>query len=477
MKLSIPVMVLIVFVKCKTITSTQLNRVSTLHANQSTRTQNPSHMLKNEWTGDGHLHFTFDLLNGIFMNSLDMKTGNLESIVFSPFSIQSVLMMIHLGAKGSTKSEIAKVLHLDVSENNVTFSKSHETFGQAVRSLLDDPNVCKSLHSANQIFVQENLPISNTYSLALQHYHMSAIKFVDFAKDSYQVLNVINDWIEKQTSHMIVNFLNSPPSPMTSMMAINAIRFKGDWQYRFDPSDTEKNAWFRMINGHTAKVEMMVAQLPVAYAYNSQLQTSIIELPYKTARLSFFILLPDDTFGLFTLLGSLNATVFANLIFSMRKVNNAQNTGRNAGVNIRIPKFTINSLPRITNILRNQLGLKSLFSNEDANLEAMFNRPISTVHMDELLHKAILRVDEHGSVGAAVSTSSIERVGTFTGPYFEADHPFVFLLMDKQTGLALFAGFYSGPSSGPNERNLPINKNNGGQVVPPTGNFVHSKDQ
>ena len=388
------------------------------------------------------------------MSGLDMKTGNLESIAFSPFSIQSVLMMIHLGAKGLTKREIAKVLHLESSENNITFSKSHEAFGQAVKSLQDDSNVSNSLHSSNQIFVQDNLHISNTYSLALQHYHMSAIKYVNFAKDSYLVLNLINDWIEKQTQHMITNFLTNPPSPMTSIVAVNAIRFKGDWQYRFDPSDTEKNAWFRMINGHTAKVEMMVAQLPVAYAYNSQLQTSIIELPFKASRLSFFILLPDDTFGLFSLLNSLNATVFANLIYSMRKVNNLNGPEKfnTAGINIRIPKFSINSMPRITNILRTQLGLKTLFSNEDANLEAMFNRPLPPVHIDELLHKAILKVDEHGSVGAAVSTSSIERVGTFNGPYFEADHPFVYLLMDKQTGLVLFAGFYAGPSSITNER-------------------------
>ena len=457
-----------------------------LIANHSLRTSHPHpsspvfNSLRNEWIGDGHLQFTFDLLNGIFMNSLDMKTGNLESIAFSPFSIQSILMMIHLGAKGQTKSEIAKVLHIDAAENNVTFSKSHEAFGKAVRSLLEDAALGKSLHSANQIFVQDGLPISNSYSLALKHYHLAYVKYVNFAKDSYSVLNLINEWIEKQTAQMISNFLTTPPSPMTSLMAVNAIRFKGEWQYRFDPSDTEANAWFRMINGHTTKVEMMVAQLPLAYAYNAALQTSIIELPYKTSRLSFFVLLPDDTFGLFSLLGSLNATVFANLIFSMRKVNHGGSgggsggtgggavandkqssstvsaAGSSAGVNVRLPKFAINSMPRITNVLRTQMGLKSLFSNEDANLEAMFSSRAASlgssspgrVHMDELLHKAILKVDEVGSVGAAVSTSSIERVGTFTGPYFEADHPFVYLLMDKQTGLALFAGFYAGPNGG-----------------------------
>lgn len=448
-----------------------------LSANQTIRAPGTSNtILRNEWIGDGHLAFTLDLLSGSFLNGLDMKTGNLESIAFSPFSIQSILMMMHLGAKGLTKFEIAKVLRLEPSENNATFSKSHEAFGQAVRSLLEDPQIGKSLHSSNQIFVQEDLHLSKTYSVALQHYHQSTIKYVNFEHDP-GVIDLINGWIEKQTEHLISNFLTTAPSPMTSLMAVNAIRFKGEWQYRFDPADTEKDAWFRMINGQTAKVEMMVAQLPLAYAYNAPLQTSIIELPYKTTRLSFFVLLPDDNFGLFTLLQSLNATVFANLIFSMRKVNglssgigiHADKVTPSPGVNIRIPKFAINSMPRITNILRDQLGMKSLFSNEDANLEAMFSRQSKPIHMNELLHKALLKVDEQGSVGAAVSTSSIERVGTFAGPYFEADHPFVYLLMDKQTGLALFAGFYAGPGIGQLERHKGEHPSNSANFVRQSG--------
>lgn len=443
-------------------TATAVLLLSTLATSSRAKSGPLSNVLKNDWIGNGHLQFTFDLLNGIFMNTLDIKTGNLESIAFSPFSIQSIMMMLHLGSKGMTKNEIAKVLHLEASENNSTFSKSHEAFGQAVKSLLTDLNVSKCLNSANQIFVQETMPVSNTYNLALAHYHDSAIKYVNFAKDSYNVLTLINDWVEKQTNHMIANFLTIPPSPMTTLIAANAIRFKGDWLYRFDPSDTEKDSWFRMINGHKAKVDMMVAQLPVAYAYSSNLHTSIIELPFKNHRLSFFVLLPDDTFGIFSLLNSLNSTAFANLIFSMRKVSAVTTPGtvtsassKQNGVNIRIPKFSISSTPRISQILKNQLGLRTLFSNEDANLEAMFSRPVGEIHMGELLHKAILRIDEQGSVGAAVTTSSIERIGTFTGPYFEADHPFVYLLMDKQTGLVLFAGIYSGIDTNHSEAGNP----------------------
>src|SRR6218665_3790558 len=103
--------------------------------NSATSQQSSKHGLKNEWIGDGHLQFTFDLLNGIFFNSYDAKTSVLKSATFSPYSIQAILMMIHLGARGQTRTEIARVLHLDSNDNNATFTKSHETFGEALKSL------------------------------------------------------------------------------------------------------------------------------------------------------------------------------------------------------------------------------------------------------------------------------------------------------------------------------------------------------
>jgi serpin B len=399
------------------------------------------------WVGLGHMQFSLDLLGAFVMTqSYNSNTRLMESIVFSPFSIQSVLMMMHLGARGKTKQEISNVLHLPSTESNATFSSSHEVFGQAVKQLLEDTNVGKSLLAANQIFIQEDLPIASTYSLALGHYHGTQFTKINFAKDSQAVLESINEWIEKQTHGLISNFLSSPPSPLTSLMAINAVKFKGEWQYRFDAADTEPNAWFQLTNGQTTRVPMMVSQMPVAYAYNPSLQTSIIELPYRSQRLGLFLLLPNDSNGLFNLMRSLNSTVFTNLITSMRKVGSG-------GVNIRLPKFTIDSMPRVTTVLKNHLGLKSLFSNDAADLSGMFMGPTAPINVDELLHKAIWKVDEQGSVSAAVSATNVERVGVTGGAYFEADHPFLFFLMDKQSGLVLFAGIYAGPNTNNNNSN------------------------
>jgi len=552
-----------------------------------------------------HIKFTLDLMQSIFSSqSYSSKTNLIESFLISPLSIQMVLMMMHLGARGLTRREINNCLHLaaspqsnlgnldkllqsgyqqqtqapttvvanDVvaessglklkrrhqqasSENvklqtvngksqqpanlrhpNLATSQSqqqspnignpHELFGVAVRNLLKDPAVTKALTSANQIFLQKNLPLWPQYEWAIKHYYSADVKLVDFqhqststntassgptalhlgeksksqgsadysnlgptvinstsanGTDEHQtnlrelpnnVQQTVNEWVDRQSRGRISNFLSSPVSTSTLMMAINVLYFKGDWQYKFDPSDTETDALFTQVSGKTVKIPMMVNRLPLAFAHDPVMKTSVIELPYKAQRLGLFLLLPDEISGIFHTMQMLNSTSFANLISSMRKPSSmADQAG--SGINVRIPKFSIESSPRLSHILSQHLGLKTLFTPDSADLTGMFapqcykrpnNASNQTTHiqtrgqetcdggqqsplqvgLDELLHKAVLQVDEQGSVAAASSATIVERVGLFNSNYFEADHPFLLFLMDKQTGLVLFSGAFAG---------------------------------
>lgn len=567
-----------------------------------------------------HLQFSIDLLQSLFMSqSFNVKTKLIESFLVSPVSVQMVLMMMHLGARGQTKQEIAECLHLPLTLNqlpahqqqqtqskpiinnnsninnnsgnksnqqqqsklqkrnqqydnsfltntNVTTSINnqivsvHELFGMSIRNLLKDPSINKALTSANQVFIQKNLVLAPNYEWSIRHYYSTIVKPVDFQrqttsssspsapqativmKDDMQqqqqqknqqqqettpaksnnIQTMINDWVEKQTRGKISNFLNSPVSTSTLLMAINVLYFRSDWQYKFDPTDTEPDAWFTLTNGKTVKVPMMVNKLPVAFAHDNQMRASVIELPYKAQRLGLFLILPDEHSGIYHTMRMLNATTFTNLITSMRKTTSDASGGQ-GGINVRIPKFNLESTPRLTQILSQQMGLKTLFSSDMADLSGMFasssppppppppspstpttsvsntasyigqkvatsqqqlmdgkeamklslnltppktnesvyvpqlqQQPDSSANpdnlagqigLDELIHKAILQIDEQGSVAAASSATVVERVGVFNSHYFEADHPFLLFLMDKQTGLVLFSGVYAGQSN------------------------------
>lgn len=391
-----------------------------------------------------HMQLTLDLMATMVIEYFKTENKLLETFAFSPLSIQSTLMMLMLGTKGNTRQEISDALYLsqltDTGDVNATFTKSHEIFGESVKSLTDDPNLSKILNIANQVFVKKELIPASTFESALKQYHSSKLSPIDFAGDS---MTIINDWVSKQTNGLIENFLASNPSPTSLLLAINALQYSGEWQFKFNPLDTESEARFRRTNGALAKVDMMVAKLPVAYAYNSDLKTTVIELPYRVQRLGMFLLLPDESTGIFSLVKTMNETVLTQLITSMRK-------DAKDGVNIRLPRFTISSAPKMTNMLRDSLGIRSLFVPGQAYMSAMFLNINETGemgggHVDDFVHKVVLTVDEKGTIGAAASSAVVERLGSFTGSYFEADHPFMYFLTDKQTGLILFAGVYAGP--------------------------------
>ena len=64
-----------------------------------------------------------------------------------------------------------------------------------------------------------------------------------------------------------------------------------------------------------------------------------------------------------------------------------------------------------------------------------------------MVQKAFLEVDEGGTEATAVSTSEMED--SFSGSRtidFRCDHPFLFFIRDKETGMILFSGRVVNPT-------------------------------
>ena len=62
------------------------------------------------------------------------------------------------------------------------------------------------------------------------------------------------------------------------------------------------------------------------------------------------------------------------------------------------------------------------------------------------LHKAFLDVNEEGTEAAAANVFFMKTVGGPLPPRFCADHPFVFLIQENQTGSILFIGRMTDPT-------------------------------
>ena len=118
----------------------------------------------------------------------------------------------------------------------------------------------------------------------------------------------------------------------------------------------------------------------------------------------------------------------------------------------RLPRFKLSFQGSVVAILK-KLGLERPFSNQ-ADLSDMVEDDGSglSILVDDVIHKAVIEVNEEGTEAAAVT------MGSFAGGFsmhpqpppprldFVADHPFAFYIVEEATGAVVFAGHVLDPS-------------------------------
>ena len=169
-----------------------------------------------------------------------------------------------------------------------------------------------------------------------------------FSGDGPGAIKEINGWIAENTNQKIHDILSAGDIlPLTKLVIVNAIYFKGDWSRKFDVKQT-KEADFHVSSSESVKVQMMsMREATVAYGANQILNVKAIELPYTDGALSMFVLVPDHTV---TTLHDLEASL---TIEHLTNVHEAFHMYSNE-VNIWLPRFKLDEkLPlndRLTNM-------------------------------------------------------------------------------------------------------------------------------
>ena len=351
----------------------------------------------------------------LFRSINEQKKG---STIVSPISVSYVLGMLNEGADGETRQQITDVLGLEgsVQEINENFKKMmHEA--QSV-----DPSV--TLKNANCIYFRLGMSINPKYKADMQNYYDANVEAINF--NSGNIVNKINNWSKTHTDGMIPELVTKEElNPLAVMYLLNAVYFKASWTDQFDPEST-RDLDFITLDGKTVKRPMMHRRGIVAYGKNDLCK--MLCLPYGNKAYSMVVLLPNE--------GKTTDDIIRNL--SAQKLKEWQSQMRTEEVNILMPRFTTESETHLKNIL-SSMGMPLAFGGNAEFPNMIQNEGLSVSMMKQ---KAKIEVNEEGAEAAAVTIAETISFGMHDYEYFYATRPFVYYIMEKNTGAIYFMGTY-----------------------------------
>jgi serpin B len=275
-------------------------------------------------------------------------------------------------------------------------------------------------------------------SLMTKHYGAD-IGRVDFINHPESAVKQINAWATAATRDKIPAALDRTDiNDLTRLLLINAIYFKAKWTIPFKVVYTEQSDFFRTKQDKILAPTMFEGDR-FEYADADKLQ--ILRLPYQGQRLAMIILLPDEIEGL------------AEIERQLTQENLTEWTQfENRNVFVRLPKFKFTADLQLNGALA-YLGMPSAFDPAIADFSGVNGDEPSDSNRDDrlfiqhVLHRAVVEVDEEGTEAAATTTVSKTVTSTIEDAIeFRADHPFLFLIQDKETGAILFMGRVADPS-------------------------------
>ena len=305
-------------------------------------------------------------------------------------------------------------------------------FGELDRELLlrNNPDGIELL-TANSLWPHKDFVFLEAFiEIARKQYHSDVFP-VDYS-DAEAVRLQINGWVEGKTKEKIKNLI--PPgvlNPLTRMVLVNAIYFKGNWQVPFDPALTVDRPFFNS-DGSKADIPTMYGKIASRFAELPTLK--ILDLPYMGDAISMMIALPNDINGL----AELEKSITPEILTSWDKALHSEE------VQVYLPRFSLTDLFGLSKTLAG-MGMPDAFDEAKANFSGMDGNE-HNLFISDVIHKAFVDVNEKGTEAAAATAVIMQaRSMPKPAPEFRADHPFLFIIKDRETQSILFMGRLNAP--------------------------------
>ena len=169
------------------------------------------------------------------------------------------------------------------------------------------------------------------------------------------------------------------------------------------------------------------------YFFANSQDFDAVQIPYGDRSFQMMVLLPHEGKSIDDMMSTLTSA----------KLDQVRQSMDECLVDLKLPRFTTEVEQPLNEVI-STLGAPSIFTAR-ANFSHLAN---GNFFVSKMLQKAKIEVSEEGTKAAAVTVAIMTMSALAPDEPrrvdFHADHPFVYVISEAQTGAILFVGQYTG---------------------------------
>lgn len=363
----------------------------------------------------------------LFKRSVAEDVEDCKNVLVSPQSVLNALAMTANGADGETLAEMEQVISggagIPIDEINAYMLTYN-------RELAGEESV--KFNIANSIWIRDNADEIRVHDQFLQtdkNYYDAEVFLSPFDEST---VGEINGWVNDKTDGMIEELLSSI-SENAMLYLINAIAFEGEWETPYKDTQVREDAKFTNAAGKQESVTML-SSTEAMYVSDGQADGFIKR--YKGGKYAFMAFLPNENISLSDYIAGMTGENFINMY---------QNRSYEEVI-VQLPEFTYEYEKELSDTL-SDMGMAGAFE-ENADFSKMAETNTGLLFIKKVLHKTFIQVDRHGTKAAAITSIEMDNKDAVMEPpkMVILDRPFVYAIVDTDTGLPIFIGAVSSVS-------------------------------
>lgn len=345
-----------------------------------------------------------------------------ENPVISPVSAYLALGMAAMGAESDTLREFESLLGNDIGANC-----------RALIAALKNVSGDTVLNVADSAWVDSEAEIYDEFLQDIVDYFNAQVFTQELSSDDAR--EAVNAWISDKTEGLIPEMNEENFKDDVILVLINTIYMMAKWQSPFESYNTNERK-FATESGEIVTADFLNSY----YSSKDYIKTEDAEgivLPYSDGKTTFLALRPTDGSTIREFAVSLKGESLAEYVAA------AENTV----INFSMPKFEVEYGAELNDYLVD-MGLISAFDMTTADFSRMGKSERGNIHISEVMQKVKIIVDEEGTqAAAATQVATADSAAPLQEPQeLILDSPFIYAVIELDTGMPLFLGLLSSPT-------------------------------